>query len=66
MPTACIYTVAVVIKEIGDNYYSHQVTRSTSDDGAIRRHTVVVVGTGRVLAMSKEGEGINKRKGKGR
>ena len=43
MPTACIYTVAVVIKEIGDNYYSHQVTRSASDDGAIRRHTVVVV-----------------------
>lgn len=43
MPTACIYTVAVVIKEIGDKYYSHQVTRSASDDGAIRRHTVVVV-----------------------
>ena len=44
MPTACIYTVAVVIKGIGDKYYSYQVTRSVSDDGAIRRHTVVVVG----------------------
>ena len=44
MPTACIYTVAVVIKEIGDKYYSHQVTRSVSNDGAIRHHTVVVVG----------------------
>ena len=35
MPTACIYTVAVVIKEIGDKYYSHQVTRSVSNDQAM-------------------------------
>ena len=58
MPTACIYTVAVVIKEIGDKYYSHQVTRSASDDGAIRRHTVVVVrnweGTGNVQGRGRD------------
>ena len=58
MPTACIYTVAVVIKEIGDNYYSHQVTRSASDDGAIRCHTVVVVGdwqgTGNVQGRGRD------------